>query len=62
MHDDHALEQMRCRLLDLQAALCALREELWKMSLSLHDHAFITDAQALRAAKAEAAALFERLH
>jgi hypothetical protein len=61
MQDEQALEQIRGRLLDLQAALCELRDELCRMSLSLHEHAFLTDVNALGRARAEAAALFQRL-
>jgi hypothetical protein len=61
MQDEQALEQMRRRLLDLQAALTELRDELCKMSLSMHDHAFLTDGQALAVAREEASALFRRL-
>ncbi|MBS0447407.1 MAG: hypothetical protein JSR59_15815 [Proteobacteria bacterium] len=61
MHDEQTLEQMRRRLLDLQAALCELRDELCKMSLSLHDHAFLTDTQAFALARDEASALFRRM-
>jgi hypothetical protein len=61
MHDEQALEIMRRRLLDLQAALCELRDELCKMSLTLQDHAFVTDVQALALARDEASALFRRL-
>lgn len=61
MHNEQTLELMRRRLLDLQAALCELRDELCKMSLTLQDHAFATDTQALAVARAEAQALFKRL-
>lgn len=61
MHDEHASEQMRRRLLALHAALLDLRNGLCKMSVTLQEHSLQLDERALGAAKLEADDLFRRL-
>lgn len=58
MPPEQAAEQMRRRLLDLQAALFDLRDELCNMSLTLQEH---TSQGIPGSARAEASELFKRL-
>ena len=61
MHDEERSEQMRLKLLDMQAALFNLRDGLVNLSLSLQELSFLTDENAQREASQETADFLLRL-
>ncbi len=61
MHDEERSEQMRLKLLDMQAALFSLRDGLVNLSLSLQELSFLTDENAQREASQETDDLLLRL-
>lgn len=61
MHDEERSEQMRLKLLDMQAALFNLRDGLVNLSLSLQELSFLTDENAQREASQETDDLLLRL-
>lgn len=61
MHDEERAEQMRQKLLDMQAALFNLRDGLVNLSLSLQELSFLTDEHAQREASQETDDLLLRL-
>ncbi|MBC7699992.1 hypothetical protein [Aquabacterium sp.] len=61
MHDEERSEQMRQKLLDMQAALFNLRDGLVNLSLSLQELSLLTDETAQREASQETDDLLLRL-
>lgn len=61
MPPDHTSNQMKGRLLDLQAALFELRDELQRLSLAMQEYVILSDDRVMDGVRSEAADLFKRL-